>query len=97
MPVAWPLLRRPGNLMRMAAAIVDDGGEIRVEHLPDDFLEDIFGAAFMATRRCRSASADQQMLAGTAARHGGKMSAAAWALGVSRNTIYREMLSAPDA
>ena len=39
---AWPgNFRQLGNLLRTAAAMVDDDGEIRREHLPDDFFDDL--------------------------------------------------------
>jgi sigma-54 dependent transcriptional regulator, acetoin dehydrogenase operon transcriptional activator AcoR len=38
----WPgNFRQLGNLLRTAAAMVDDDGEIRREHLPDDFFDDV--------------------------------------------------------
>jgi transcriptional regulator of acetoin/glycerol metabolism len=38
----WPgNFRQLGNLLRTAAAMVDDDGEIRREHLPDDFFDDL--------------------------------------------------------
>ncbi|EGC97795.1 Fis family GAF modulated sigma54 specific transcriptional regulator, partial [Burkholderia sp. TJI49] len=39
---SWPgNFRQLGNLLRTAAAMVDDDGEIRREHLPDDFFDDL--------------------------------------------------------
>jgi sigma-54 dependent transcriptional regulator, acetoin dehydrogenase operon transcriptional activator AcoR len=39
---AWPgNFRQLGNLLRTAAAMVDADGEIRREHLPDDFFDDL--------------------------------------------------------
>jgi transcriptional regulator of acetoin/glycerol metabolism len=41
---AWPgNCRQLANLLRTAAAMVDEDGEIRWEHLPDDFLDDVGG------------------------------------------------------
>ena len=38
----WPgNFRQLGNLLRTAAAMVDEDGEIRCEHLPDDFFGDL--------------------------------------------------------
>ena len=38
----WPgNFRQLGNLLRTAAAMVDEDGEIRSEHLPDDFFGDL--------------------------------------------------------
>ncbi|AOJ35757.1 sigma-54-dependent Fis family transcriptional regulator [Burkholderia metallica] len=108
---AWPgNFRQLGNLLRTAAAMVDDDGEIRREHLPDDFFDDLRrddapavsdpSAAASAgpgvTDAFPPADARLQDVAASAiaaalARHGGNVSAAARALGVSRNTIYRKM------
>jgi transcriptional regulator of acetoin/glycerol metabolism len=100
---AWPgNFRQLGNLLRTAAAMVDDDGQIRREHLPEDFFEDL---------RCNPVSAPQpasdalplsgarlqdvqvSAIAAAVARHNGNVSAAARALGISRNTVYRNMLS----
>ncbi|WP_431824440.1 sigma-54-dependent Fis family transcriptional regulator [Burkholderia sp. F1] len=107
---AWPgNFRQLGNLLRTAAAMVDDDGEIRREHLPDDFFDDLRRgdaqaapgacAAPCATDALPAADARLQDVAASAiaaalARHGGNVSAAARALGVSRNTIYRKMPAA---
>ncbi|QGZ66035.1 sigma-54-dependent Fis family transcriptional regulator [Paraburkholderia acidisoli] len=41
---AWPgNFRQLGNLLRTAAAMVDDDGQITREHLPDDFFDDLRG------------------------------------------------------
>ncbi|KVQ13641.1 sigma-54-dependent Fis family transcriptional regulator [Burkholderia ubonensis] len=111
---SWPgNFRQLGNLLRTAAAMVDDDGEIRREHLPDDFFDDLRGgdaqaapdapaaacAAPCAADALPTADARLQDVAASAiaaalARHGGNVSAAARALGVSRNTIYRKMPAA---
>ncbi|OJA26287.1 sigma-54-dependent Fis family transcriptional regulator [Burkholderia ubonensis] len=111
---SWPgNFRQLGNLLRTAAAMVDDDGEIRREHLPDDFFDDLRGgdaqaapdapaaacAAPCAADTLPAADARLQDVAASAiaaalARHGGNVSAAARALGVSRNTIYRKMPAA---
>ncbi|WP_028220933.1 sigma-54-dependent Fis family transcriptional regulator [Paraburkholderia oxyphila] len=102
----WPgNFRQLGNLMRTAAAMVDEDGEIRIEHLPDDFLEDVqatVAATAASSGLTPPSSARLQDVAAHAitaavAQHGGNVSAAARALGVSRNTIYRKRLSSPDA
>ncbi|KVP71408.1 Fis family transcriptional regulator [Burkholderia ubonensis] len=110
----WPgNFRQLGNLLRTAAAMVDDDGEIRREHLPDDFFDDLRDrdaqaapdapaaacAAPCAADTLPAADARLQDVAASAiaaalARHGGNVSAAARALGVSRNTIYRKMPAA---
>ncbi|CAN7241857.1 sigma-54-dependent Fis family transcriptional regulator [Trinickia sp. LjRoot230] len=103
---AWPgNFRQLGNLLRTAAAMVDDDGQIRREHLPDDFFEDLAAAepasaaSANATHAPSSHSTRLQDVAVSAiaaaiARHGGNVSAAARALGVSRTTIYRKMPAA---
>ncbi|MBN3762110.1 sigma-54-dependent Fis family transcriptional regulator [Burkholderia sp. Ac-20365] len=100
---AWPgNFRQLGNLLRTAAAMVDDDGQIRREHLPEDFFDDL------RTRPAPSAQAASDPLplhgarlqdvqasaiAAAVARHNGNVSAAARALGISRNTVYRKMPS----
>lgn len=102
---AWPgNFRQLGNLLRTAAAMVDDDGQIRCEHLPDDFFDDLRrgvvpGQAMQARQagdafapgggRLQDAAAS--VVAAALARHGGNVSAAARELGVSRNTVYRKM------
>ncbi|WP_175816472.1 sigma-54-dependent Fis family transcriptional regulator [Burkholderia diffusa] len=116
---AWPgNFRQLANLLRTAAAMVDDDCEIRCEHLPDDFFDDVrHDSGPAAQEACTSpplaseapafanAAGDARLqdvaasaIAAALARHGGNVSAAARALGVSRNTIYRKMPAAgPDA
>jgi sigma-54 dependent transcriptional regulator, acetoin dehydrogenase operon transcriptional activator AcoR len=97
---AWPgNFRQLCNLLRTAAAMVDDDGCIRREHLPEDFFEDTrIGAQGMSEACASSALASGRLqevtasvIAATLARHRGNVSAAARALGISRNTIYRKM------
>ncbi len=90
----WPgNLRQLANLLRTAAAMVDDDGVIRREHLPDDFFDDLAVARDACTPTCSGRLDDLQTGAITAAlaRYNGNVSAAARALGVSRNTVYRRM------
>ncbi|NML35183.1 sigma-54-dependent Fis family transcriptional regulator [Paraburkholderia antibiotica] len=118
---AWPgNFRQLANLLRTAAAMVEDDGVIRWEHLPDDFVEEVGGGSVAAGASGSSASslavasADApvagdassahdgarlqdvaaSVVAMTLARYGGNVSAAARALGVSRNTVYRRMVAA---
>jgi transcriptional regulator of acetoin/glycerol metabolism len=97
---AWPgNCRQLGNLLRTAAAMVDEDGCIRREHLPDDFFEETRIVPSSMSEACASpaiASGRLQevtasVIAAALARHHGNVSAAARALGVSRNTIYRKM------
>ncbi len=116
---AWPgNFRQLGNLLRTAAAMVDDDGEIRREHLPDDFFEDlergvindsptshpmpgaktatatVAGEPLTSHEGTRLQDLALSAIAAAIARHGGNVSAAARALGVSRTTIYRKMTNA---
>jgi transcriptional regulator of acetoin/glycerol metabolism len=127
---AWPgNFRQLANLLRTAAAMVDEDAVIRREHLADDFLEEVgascgeggvgldrSGALNASSVACAVAAlpiadalaADDasvpdgarlqdvaaSVVAMTLARYGGNVSAAARALGVSRNTIYRRMTAA---
>ncbi|SOE53709.1 GAF modulated sigma54 specific transcriptional regulator, Fis family [Burkholderia sp. OK233] len=96
---AWPgNFRQLGNLLRTAAAMVDADGQLRREHLPDDFFDDVRGvaAARASTTETLPLSGRLEDVAANAiatavAQHGGNVSAAARALGVSRNTIYRKL------
>ncbi|MGF6754987.1 sigma-54-dependent Fis family transcriptional regulator [Paraburkholderia sp. GAS42] len=97
---AWPgNFRQLGNLLRTAAAMVDEDGVIRREHLPDDFFDDLGATTPPVTALCdvgalQGASLQDvaaSAIASTLAKHGGNVSAAARALGISRNTIYRKL------
>jgi transcriptional regulator of acetoin/glycerol metabolism len=99
----WPgNFRQLGNLLRTAAAMVDDDGEIRREHLPDDFFDDlqkideqpavtVTPVETPVQQGTRLQDVEAQAIAATLALHGGNVSAAARALGVSRATLYRKM------
>ena len=101
---AWPgNFRQLGNLLRTAAVMVDADGQIRHEHLPDDFFDDLDntgaspqGSMDIAVRQSARLQ-DVAVIAITAAvaQHHGNVSAAARALGISRNTIYRKMPAPP--
>ncbi|GAB7537592.1 sigma-54-dependent Fis family transcriptional regulator [Burkholderia sp. 3C] len=59
----WPgNFRQLGNLLRTAAAMVDDDGEIRHAHLPDDFFDEL--------RRASLPGKGSPLDAGLAARRG---------------------------
>jgi transcriptional regulator of acetoin/glycerol metabolism len=97
---AWPgNFRQLGNLLRTAAAMVDADGQIRREHLPDDFFDDVRSATAAPARTMETLALSGGRLEDVAAnaiakalaQHGGNVSAAARALGVSRNTIYRKL------
>jgi len=97
---AWPgNFRQLCNLLRTSAAMVDDDGCIRREHLPDDFFEEPRVNAQNVFEACPSSApasgrlqeVTASVIAAALTRHRGNVSAAARALGVSRNTIYRKM------
>jgi transcriptional regulator of acetoin/glycerol metabolism len=99
----WPgNLRQLASVLRTSLAMLGPDRELKMEHLPDDVLEDLAsgapaapdpaapagaaaGANTARSLRDVEASAIQRALA----EHNGNISAAARALGVSRNTIYR--------
>jgi transcriptional regulator of acetoin/glycerol metabolism len=96
----WPgNFRQLTNLLRTAMVMADDDGEIRQEHLPDDFLEDVNAmkqedttpvAAEAFSAHSTLEDVELSMIQKALAAHGGNVSAAARALGISRNTIYRK-------
>nr|WP_150696364.1 sigma-54-dependent Fis family transcriptional regulator [Pandoraea terrae] len=111
----WPgNFRQLSNVLRTAAAMVDEDGVIRSEHVPEEFFDapaDTPCAAPCAvpppipltsptSPECGTRLEDVAVSAIAAAlrQHQGNVSAAARALGVSRNTIYRKMpLLSPQA
>jgi transcriptional regulator with PAS, ATPase and Fis domain len=93
----WPgNLRQLGNLLRTAALMAGDDDEIGLEHLPDDFLDDLddmsdMDAAGTVPGPQKLDDLELSAILRTLDAHGGNVSAAARALGVSRNTIYRRL------
>ncbi len=118
---AWPgNFRQLHNLLRTAVVMVGCEGAIEVEHLPDDFLEEVAQVAPVPPRAVHlpmptQMDAEQMQhihavahflpdtgdggslhdvalntMAQVLRQHRGNVSAAAKALGVSRNTIYRK-------
>lgn len=97
----WPgNFRQLTNLLRTAIVMAGDCAEIRKEHLPDDFIDDVeMTPSVMAIdsgdRFVPEGSNLEEMeisvVKQTLETHSGNVSAAARALGVSRNTIYRKM------
>ena len=101
----WPgNFRQLTNLLRTAMVMAGDSPEIRRDHLPDDFLEDVV-LARSAPALGTPADSGIYVLAANATLddvelstirkslqdHDGNVSATARALGVSRNTIYRKL------
>ncbi len=104
----WPgNFRQLTNLLRTAIVMAGADREVRVEHLPEDFLDDV---ANMPVASAAPVAPESPMMAALAAasgtkledielltiqkaleEHRGNVSAAARALGVSRNTIYRKL------
>jgi len=97
----WPgNLRQLANLIRTALAMADGEEAIGLHHLPDDFLEEAGAPAplhdvAMELRPASLSIEDNEWATIERAlrSHGGNVSAAAKALGVSRNTIYRRLKS----
>ena len=107
----WPgNFRQLTNLLRTAVVMAGDEPEICLQHMPDDFLDDLHGAQAPGTVAATTAvpaaagpvvmppaasasleTMEHQLIARTLEAHGGNVSAAARALGVSRNTIYRKL------
>ncbi len=96
----WPgNVRQLASLVRTAIIMAGDQREIRMEHMPEDFLEDVGtmtlacdGDTALHTANCsKLEDVELSMMRRALEEHGGNVSAAARALGVSRNTIYRKM------
>jgi transcriptional regulator of acetoin/glycerol metabolism len=102
---SWPgNFRQLTSLLRTAMVMAGDDREIRHGHLPDDFLEEITtakidyitanqtSAAHPPSKKVINMDAMKMItIQKSLAEHNGNVSAAAKALGVSRNTIYRNM------
>jgi transcriptional regulator of acetoin/glycerol metabolism len=96
----WPgNIRQLTNLLRTAAAMVESDS-IGVEHLPEDFLDDLRQAAeddcAEPEESPHDAKLDEVELAAIQAmlvKTGGNLSEAARRLGISRNTLYRRLKS----
>jgi len=96
----WPgNFRQLANVLRIACAMLDDDESvIRLAHLPGDFLDEPRAGTMPADQR-GDVRLQEMALAAVAqamAAHGGNVSAAARALGVSRNTLYRKMAALPE-
>jgi len=97
----WPgNLRQLASLLRTAAIMAGNGAQIQVQHLPDDFLEELAGmdeappepAAPQAhPAGIRLGEVERAAMLQALAANQGNVSAAARALGVSRNTFYRKL------
>lgn len=93
----WPgNFRQLTNLLRTAIVMTDADMEIRLEHLPEDFLEDmdvVLKPAAMALSQTPASldALEMDAIQQALQQHQGNVTAAAKALGVSRNTIYRKL------
>jgi transcriptional regulator of acetoin/glycerol metabolism len=95
---SWPgNLRQLTSLLRTAVIMAGDDGDIRMEPLPDDFLDDLAGAPALPPHTAPKAAAmrldhvELDAIRQAVAAHDGNVAAAARALGISRNTIYRKL------
>ena len=84
----------PGNLRELATVLhtarcLADDGLIDVEHLPDELGARVREQAPAAATRLREHQ--DRLVADTLERLGGNVSAAARALGISRNRLYRQL------
>ncbi|WP_427307060.1 sigma-54-dependent Fis family transcriptional regulator [Cupriavidus sp. H39] len=100
-------IRQLGNLLRTARLMAEGEAEITADHLPDDFLDDLRepaagmaaatapalppGAMLPGAQPTRLAEVEAMAIVATVKAHNGNISAAAKALGISRNTVYRKM------
>jgi len=94
----WPgNFRQMANLLRTAMVMAEDCGEIRLEHLPEDFFEDVetrqlgIAPALAATTHASLETLALDVIKEKLDACGGNIAATARALGVSRNTIYRKL------
>ncbi|MEO6920745.1 MAG: sigma-54-dependent Fis family transcriptional regulator [Collimonas sp.] len=92
---SWPgNFRQLSNLLRTAVVMAGADRVIRLEHLPDDFLEDVRELEFSSPADSHSGSLEDLALSAVKKAFeasGGNVSATAKALGVSRNTVYRKL------
>lgn len=97
----WPgNIRQLTNVLRTAGVLAGPSGQIGPQQLPEDFLDDLPHEpdASVAPASARAAEEDLKALrtgavAAALQRSAGNISAAARALGVSRNTVYRALRS----
>lgn len=102
----WPgNFRQLTNLLRTAVVMADPGRVIGREHLPEDFLDDVGAepslipvapespmlAALSMPATAKLEDVEMLTIQKALDEHRGNVSAAARALGVSRNTIYRKL------
>ena len=89
-------VRQLRNVLRAALAFVDDDRIIRMQHLPEDFVEESqpSRAASTATTSNPAASflsAESELIRQALQAHAGNMTQAAKQLGIGRATLYRKV------
>ncbi len=104
----WPgNFRQLANLLRTAMVVAGDVKEIRLEHLPDDFIDDVVNLDTDSSEKSASANFQERSIVVDAnldtmkistilkvlEANGGNVSATAKILGISRNTVYRNITS----
>ena len=98
----WPgNLRQLFNVLRAACVMAGSEGQICIEHLPEDFLDETRAARAQALGAASRSQEDtvhkplqeleRDAIARALQESGGNISAAAKQLGVSRNTLYRRL------
>lgn len=103
----WPgNIRQLTNVLRTASVMAGGARSIGMGQLPEDLLDDLGGAGPQAAAQAPLAAVSGQAklrdlrasaVVDVLRRNAGNVSAAARALGVSRNTIYRTLKSANGA
>jgi transcriptional regulator of acetoin/glycerol metabolism len=97
----WPgNIRQLHSVLRTAIALLDDGDEIKLEQLPEDFL-DYFNEPLLSGKTEASVDSgvpplsldqlEQAAIQKALRECGGNVSAAARRLGIARNTLYRKL------
>ena len=96
----WPgNMRQLCNVVATAVALLGDGERIELQHLTDDFLKETIerrtanrSAQPAPPNACGTLAAmESQAVRMALERHGGNISTAAAALGISRATLYRKI------
>ncbi len=98
----WPgNIRQMHNVLRTAVALLDEGNEITVDELSEDFMEQadrgskdgdmIKKPADGSGGNALLADVEARLITTTLDRTGGNIAAAAKIMGISRNTLYRKL------
>ena len=97
----WPgNIRQLTNVLRTAGVLAGPAGQIGPQQLPEDFLDDLQPETDASVASASACSVEEDLkalrtsaVAAALQRSAGNISAAARALGVSRNTVYRVLRS----